>query len=189
MVNCVTVRIDKSRVGFTLFGPDVEDWGGRQGFFSFLVLFGMEVDILLFKDNAGDPVVFSAAGEAGFGNGEGDETAGFRGMRRLYGSNAKLSVVAGILNGFKLRRRMSMSVMRRVVGLVVQDDLDEIPFCRNFANKPGGMRWKFYFFEVSLLVDDHAIYVIVLVGGGGLPGPAGPAMRGPAGGAGGWEQA
>ncbi len=166
MVDGIAFGIDKAGIGDPFFGLDLEDGGGHQRLFSFFVFLGMEVDILVFKDDAGDLVVFPASGELGFGNSKGDQATGLGGMWRLNGFDAELLPGAGVLDGGKVKPGFCMvvSVMRRV-GLVKQDKLDGIAFSGYLADEPGGMRWKFYVHQVPLLVDDQAIDVIVLIAG------------------------
>jgi hypothetical protein len=177
MVNGIAGGIDKAGVGGPFFGLDLEDSGGCQHLFSFFVFLRVEVDILVFNDDAGDLVVFPAAGELGFGNGKGDQATGLGGMRRLDGFDAELLLGAGVLDGGEVKPGfwMVVSVMRRV-WLVVQDDLHGIAFCGYVVDEPGGMGWKFYVYQISLLVDDEAIDVIVFIGskaGDGAPDFAG----------------
>lgn len=59
---------------------------------------------------------------------------------------------------------MFVAGMRRV-RLVKKDKLNGIAFCGEVADKAGSMGREFYFLQISLLVDDQAIDVIVLIGG------------------------
>ena len=166
VVNGIACGIDKAGTGGPFFGLDPEDNGGCQRLFSFFVLPGMEVDILVFKDNTGDLVVFPASGEFGFGNGKRDQATGLGGMRRLNGFDTELLVRAGVLDGAKVKPGfwMLVSVMRRV-GLVVQDELDSFAFRGHVADEPGRMGWKFYVRQIALQVGDQAIDVIVFIAG------------------------
>jgi len=166
MINGITSGIDKAGVSGPFFGLDLEDGGGCQRLFSIFVFLGMEMDILVFKDDAGDLVVFPAPGELGLGNGKGDQATGLGGMRWLNRFYPELLLGAGVLDGGKVKPGFWMVVpVMRWVGLVVQDKLDGIALCGYIADEPGGMRWKFYVHQVALLVDNQAIDVIVLIAG------------------------
>jgi hypothetical protein len=166
VVNGIACGIDKAGIGGPFFGLDLEDSGGCQRLFSFFVFLRVKVNIFVFKDNAGDLVVFSASGELGFRNGKGDQATGLGGMRRLDGFDAELLLGAGVPDGGKLKPGfwMIVVVMRRV-GFVVQGEMHGIAFCGYIADEPGGMGWKFYVYQISLLVDDEAIDVIVFIAG------------------------
>jgi hypothetical protein len=166
VVNGIARSVNKASVSGPLFGLDLEDSGGCQCLFSFFVFLGVKVDILVFKDDAGDLVVFPAAGELGFGNDKGDEATSLGGMRWLDGFDAELLLRAGVPDGGKVKPGfwMLVSVMRWV-GLVVQDKLHGIALCGYIADEPRGMGWKFYVCQIALQVDDQAIDVIVFIAG------------------------
>src|SRR3984957_9046939 len=165
VVNGVAVCVDKSRFCAALFGLDVQDGCGCQRIFLLIVFLRMQMDIVVFKNDAGDFVVFAAPGELWLRNGKCNRATGLRGMRRLYRSDDEFAAGAGAFNGVEVKPGLRIIVSKMWwAWLVLKDQSNDITFRGHVSDELCCVGRKFHIFQCAFLVDDKTIDVIVFIG-------------------------